>query len=217
MRQSGSRVCGWGPRPRCRRTAKGGPARQAIQRGGVGLSPAGPHRAWSEAAPARACAVCSTSPLTEGTEPLTGSSLDLGNLSLGPPLGPVWGDSLGVLFQTCDRLLEFVLLSRNSEHGSSLSHDVVCWKHICAFKLFKKDFPEQEEKKKKSTWQLPVYEQARRWGVAVTQLVWCRQQGPHSASASPPPPPRVHGSLSPGKLLLILQNPAPTSPPLRPS
>lgn len=35
----------------------------------------------------------------------------------------------------------------------------------------RKDFQNRGGKKKKSTWQLPVYEQARRWGVAVTQLV----------------------------------------------
>ena len=110
------------------------------------------------------------SPFTEGTEPLTGSSLDL-DLLAGATIGTCLGQQLP--WEFCSNLQQtfgIVLLSRTLSMVP-LSHDVVCWKHICAFKLLKKGLSEQGEKKKKSTWQLPVCEQARRWGVAVTQLV----------------------------------------------
>ena len=71
-------------------------SRQAVQRGGVGLSPAGPHRAWSEAAPAGGGLCCMFHPLSRRVLNLSQVAVLTLTSSLGPPLGPVWGsDSPG--------------------------------------------------------------------------------------------------------------------------
>lgn len=110
------------------------------------------------------------SPFTEGTEPLTGSSLDL-DLLAGATIGTCLGQQLP--WEFCSNLQQtfgIVLLSRTLSMVPLSLMMLYVGNIYVPSNYSRKDF-QNRGKKKKSTWQLPVCEQARRWGVAVTQLV----------------------------------------------